>query len=178
MMGTDSGNQTLRSGYDLPIIGLTNGYFDQIHITALCCIIVTVICGIAIIYLSFRDNKEQKRTFFHWRQIERFVVYMAICDTLFGIFHGCDHLHTLITRNYPRPKEMCEFYAFGTIEFVCAQSLLVAIVAINMFVLIWFNKKINLGKYDWKLLAWMFGYPLVLSSFALSQGYLGPGGAL
>ena len=89
-----------------------------------------------------------------------------------------DHTHVFVTQDHVRPTELCQMYGFLLIECLEAQILLVNLVAINMFVLIYFNKKINFGRYDWKLLLWMFIVPTVTNIAALSADTLGPNGAL
>ena len=89
-----------------------------------------------------------------------------------------DHLHVFLTHDHPKPQELCQLYSFLLIEFVGAQVLMVNLGAINMFVLLFFNKRINFGKYDWKLLFWMFGYPFAANVVALSTDTLGPNGTL
>lgn len=164
------------NGYDLPVYGLDNGQFLIIHVPALACIFLSLICALTVLILSFKKKRIQ--TFFSWTKSERFVVYMAICDGTFNIAHSFDHLHIVISRNHVHPKQLCEFYAFMLVEFITAQNLMVNVVAINAFVLIYFNKNIDFGKYDWKLLLWILGVPFVGVVFAASLGQLGPAGAL
>ena len=166
----------LKSGYDLPLIGLDSGDFDQLHITALSCICISCISAVAVLYMSFNDHKAVG--FFQWRQISRFVAYMAFCDCSFNIIHSMDHLHIFITRDHPRPIHLCRLYAFLLIEFVGGQVLMINLVAVNMFVLIHFNKRINFGRFDWKMLLWMFGYPFVANIVAVCTDTLGPNGSL
>lgn len=164
------------NGYDLPVYGLDNGQFLIIHVPALACIFLSLFCALTVLILSFK--KKRMRTFFSWTKSERFVVYMAICDGTFNIAHSFDHLHIVISRNHVHPKQLCEFYAFMLVEFITAQNLMVNVVAINAFVLIYFNKNIDFGKYDWRLLLWILGVPFVGVVFAASLGQLGPAGAL
>ena len=176
-----SGNQSMknfRNGYDLPLLGLGSGFFDQLHITVLSCIALSSTSAIAVLYMSFKRGQHNNVGFFQWREINRFVVYMAICDLSFNIMHSMDHLHVFITREHAKPKELCQLYAFMLIEFIGGQVLMVNLVAVNMFLLIYFNKKIGLGRCDWKLLSWMFGYPFVVNIVALCTDTLGPNSSL
>ncbi|XP_062606939.1 uncharacterized protein LOC134268711 [Saccostrea cucullata] len=173
MEGNQSNIKT--NGYDLPVFGLDNGQFLIIHIPALFCIFMSLICALTVLILSFK--KRNIKSFFSWSKSERFVVYMAICDGTFNVAHSFDHLHIVISQNHVYPRELCEFYAFMLVEFITAQNLMVNIVAINAFVLIYFNKNINFGKYDWKILVWIFGVPFVGATFAASFEQLGPAGA-
>lgn len=164
------------SGYDLEVYGLEAGTFLAIHIPALVCICSSFICVIAALVLSFR-RQEGKLFFKQWSKSDRFIVYLAICDGLFNIAHFTDHLHIVITRDHVRPKELCEFYGFTLAEFITAQNLLVNVVAINVFMLIYFNKNLDFGKWDWKLLMWTFGAPFVGATVAAIFGQLGTNGS-
>lgn len=164
------------SGYDLPVYGLDNGQFFVIHVPALVCIFLSLICASTVLILSFK--KRRSKSFFSWSKSERFVVYMAICDGTFNIAHSFDHLHIVISQNHVYPRELCELYAFMLVEFITAQNLMVNVVAINAFVLIYFNRNIDFGKYDWKLLVWIFGVPFIGVTCAAFSGQLGPAGAL
>ena len=117
-------------------------------------------------------------TFFRWTKSERFVIYMAICDGLFNIAHFSDHLHILIAKKLPTPKSLCVFYGFLLGEFITAQNLMVNLVAINVFVLIFFHKKINFGRWDHRLLLYIFGAPGFALTIVGALGQLGPNGSL
>ena len=165
-----------QSGYDVPIFGLNNGEFTQIQVTALICIICSLIAALCVIIVSFKDQSQVATSFYDRRPIERFFVYLAVCDILFGSCHCMDHLHLLITRAHPTPKSLCTFYAFTVNAFILGQNLMVNAVAVNTFVLMQFKKKIHFGAYDWKLLLWVFGLPLVVSLVAATLGVFGPAG--
>ncbi|XP_057309263.1 uncharacterized protein LOC130647428 [Hydractinia symbiolongicarpus] len=162
------------NGYDLAIYGLDNGQFYAIHIPALTCIYLSLITAILVIYFSFKHQRIS--TFFTWTKSERFVVYLAICDALFNICHSMDHLHIVIKKDHVYPKALCEFYGIMLAEFITAQNLMVNVVSINAFVLIYFGKKLEFGKYDWKLSLWVFGTPFLGSMVALTTGSMGPYG--
>ena len=170
--------KTWQSGYDVPIRGLHNGEFQQIQIIAICCIFCSIISGLAVVIVSFKDQNLVKTNFYKRRPIARFFVYLAICDILFGSCHSMDHLHLLITRAHPQPQQICVFYAFMVNEFVLGQNLMVNVVAINTFVLIFFKKKLHFGSYDWKLLLWVFGAPFITSLLASNLDLFGPANQL
>lgn len=165
-----------KSGYDLPVYGLENGQFYSIHIPAITCIILSFISVVAILVASFR--LQSIKTFFSWTKSERFVVYLALCDGLFNVAHSMDHTHIVLTRNHVYPKELCEFYGFMLAEFITAQNLMVNVVALNVFVLIYFKKDLNFGAYDYRLLLYTFGLPCAGGSVAAYFGTLGPNGTL
>ena len=89
-----------------------------------------------------------------------------------------DHIYILVIRRHVKPKELCEFYGFMLVEFIGAQIFMVNIIAINAFLLIYFRKNIEFGKYDHRLLIWTFGMPLIGGAICLGFGALGPNGAL
>lgn len=164
------------TGYDLPLSGIAEDQFLEIHIPALICIILSLFSALCVLIFSFRTKNF--RTFFQWTKSERFVVYLAICDGLFNICHSMDHFHIMLTRNHVSPHSLCEFYGFMLAEFITAQNLMVNVVSINAFVLIYFRKTLEFGRYDYRLLLWMFGAPFLAAMVALSLGTLGSNGAL
>lgn len=166
----------LKSGYDLPVYGLADGSFYSIHIPALCSIISSLVSVLIVFILSFRQKN--CRTFFSWTKIERFIIYLAICDGGFNISHTGDHVQYIVTQDHVRPKELCIFYGFILTEFVTAQVLMVNIVAINAFTLMYFKKNLNFGKWDYRLLSYMFGVPFVTGTASLVMDQYGPTGSL
>jgi len=165
----------MESGYDLPVVGLGSWKFYFLHILTLCCIYISLICASAVIIASFKTYSF--RTFFSWSKSERLVVYLAICDGSFNICHSLDHLHILLSKDHVRPPALCVFYAMNVFEFVFAQTLMVNVVAINVFALIYFGKHMGFGKRDWRLLVWTFCTPLLLAIVCAATGQLGPSGA-
>lgn len=164
-----------KDGYDIPLYGIDNGTFYSIHIPAIICIVSSFTCATIAIVVSFR-RKGCKTFFKSWTKSERFVVYLAICDGLFNLAHFTDHSHILIAKAMVRPKALCEFYGFNLSVFITAQYLMVNIVAINAFMLIYFDKNVKFGRYDWRLLLWIFGAPFVGTLIAGCAGQLGPNG--
>ncbi|XP_045215012.2 uncharacterized protein LOC123565069 [Mercenaria mercenaria] len=165
-----------KSGYDLPVYGLATGSFYYIHIPALCCIFLSFCSVVTVMILSFK-RKSWKTFFTTWSKSERFIVYLAFCDGCYNVFHSVDHLHYVISKDHVRPKELCEFYGFTLAESIMGQNLMVNIVAINAFMLMYFNKNLDFGRRDWKLLAWTFGLPFVGATIAGILGQLGPNGS-
>ncbi|XP_062614359.1 uncharacterized protein LOC134276089 [Saccostrea cucullata] len=163
----------IQSSYDLPVYGLENGDFYSLHIPAITCIFLSFVSVLAVIVASF---KTRSMTFFSWTKSERLVVYLALCDGLFNISHALDHTQMIVTKNHVYPKELCTFYAFMLMEFVTAQNLMVSAVALNVFILIYFSKDLNFGKYDWRLLVYTFGIPCVGGTLAAIFDKLGPNG--
>ncbi|KAL4217515.1 hypothetical protein ACF0H5_023964 [Mactra antiquata] len=101
---------------------------------------------------------------------------MAFCDGFFNISHFLDHTHMAVTKDHVHPKALCEFYGFCLLWFIAAQMLLVNVVAINIFMLMYFDVNINFGQRDWRLLLYTFGVPFIASCVAATTGQLGPCG--
>lgn len=165
----------LHSGYDVPPYGLDNGHFYYLHISAIVCILCSLVCALISIILSFRRQTYSK-FFTKWTKSERFIIYMAVCDGLFNISHSLDHFHMAITHGHVYPSELCMFYGFNLTLFITAQMLLVNVVAINIFMLMFFNINLNFGQRDWRLLTYTFGVPFLISLLAAVTGQYGPAG--
>ena len=165
-----------QNGYDIPVYGLENGSFYYIHIPAIACIVTSFICVIIAVVLSFRQRG--CGTFYNWTKSERLVVYLAICDALYNVSHFTDHTHITIVEGMVYPKELCEFYGFNLAVAITSQILMVNVVAINAFMLIYFDKNLSFGKRDWKLQVWAYGVPFIAALVAVTNGQMGPNGTL
>lgn len=165
-----------RSGYEVPVYGIDDGSFYWLHIPALLCIMASFCCACASVVLAFRQWHRDK-FFTHWTKGQRFVVYLAICDGLFNLSHFMDHLHITLVREMVRPKELCQFYGFILTLFITSQNLIVNLIAINAFVLLYFERTINFGKRDWKFLLITYGVSFIGSIIAGTTEQYGPNGA-
>ncbi|WAR22502.1 hypothetical protein MAR_016476, partial [Mya arenaria] len=154
-----------RDGYDFPTYGIDDGLFYALHIPSL-------VCTVSAVSRRFRFF------FTSWTNSERLIVYMAICDGLYNIVHFATHAHVALVRGPVYPRAVCVFYGYGMIVFITAQSLLVNVVSINAFMLMYLNKRLTLGIFDWRLLVWVFGVPLVGTTTAAIFDQLGPTGAV
>lgn len=169
----------MEDGYSLPVYGLDDGTFYAIHVCALVCISLSLISAVMVIFLSFYENRNSDRggkSFFLWTKSDRFVVYMAVSDAMFNIFHSADHIQIIVTKDHVRPKSLCRFYGFVLVEFVFAQTLMINVVAVNAFALIRCKYNFQYGKWDWKLLSWTFGCPFVMAVCLVVTKQLGPTG--
>eukprot|EP00111_Clytia_hemisphaerica_P004024 TCONS_00011531-protein len=170
-----------RDGYDLPLYGIENTTsFYMVHIPALTCISLSLSTVVIVLFLSCRGYKDKKRTkrtsFYNWNKGERFVIYLCICDGLFNSFHLIDHVYIMVIRKHVTPPELCRFYGFMLVEFIGAQIFMVNLIAINAFLLIYFRKNIDFGKYDHRLVIWTFGMPCIGGITCLALNALGPNG--
>ena len=98
----------ITSGYDLPVYGLDDGMFYVLHIPTIACITISLLCVAVAIIVSFR--RHSGISLYSWTKCDRFVIYLAICDELFNMSHGSDHLHMTIAKSHVYPKELCYFY--------------------------------------------------------------------
>ena len=167
-------NESIRNGYDVPPVGLSTGHFDHLQISAIFFTSISSISALIVICMSYNDIRRRRTIFFRCRQIDRFVVYMAVCECLFSIEHASDHIQVFVTRDHTKPKALCQFYGFWLMEVIAAQFFMVNAVAVSMFLLIFFNKKLNFGRFDWKLLLWMLAYNALVNVIAFSTDTLGP----
>ena len=168
-----TGDRTPRNGYDLPILGLDEGFFYELHVPTIVCISISFICAFISIIISFRRHRNK---FSSWTKCDRLIVYLAICDGIFNLSHGSDHIMVVIIKDHVRPNELCELFGFVATIFCMAQNLVVGIIAINIFMMIYFRKNLNFGKHDWLLLVVTFGIPLLIAATAWILGLLGPNG--
>ncbi|WAR27560.1 hypothetical protein MAR_013264, partial [Mya arenaria] len=164
-------------GYDFPVYGLDNGLFYALHIPSLLCTAVSFVSVIITLVLLLR-TRNFRRFFTAWTKSERFIVYMALCDGIYNMFHFATHTHVSAVRGPVYPRSVCVLYAFGMVVFITAQSLLANVIAMNAFALMFLDKNLNLGKFDWRLIAWVYGVPVVGTSLAAIGNQLGPTGAV
>ncbi|KAL4217516.1 hypothetical protein ACF0H5_023965 [Mactra antiquata] len=162
-----------QDGYDIPLYGLDNGMFYFLHVPAIACILCGLTCAVTSVIISFRQSS-YKDFFTKWSKSERFVVYVALCDGLFNVVHTMDHATIAVTRDYVRPRQLCEMYGFCIIWFIAAQMLLLNVVAINIFMLMYFDININFGTRDWRLLVYTFGVPFAAACVGAAAGQFGP----
>ena len=86
-----------------------------------------------------------------------------------------DHVYMLVTENHV-PKVACSIFAFLLGEFMAAQSIVVVFTALNAVLLVIFRIKVELGRFDWKLVGIAFGLPMTLYTAAGGVGMLGSNG--
>ena len=166
---------------DLPVLWIVNGVatstFHIIHIVAISsCSISSIFSAGVIIFLFISERRSAGRSFFRWTIGERLVIYLAIFDLGQNICHSADHAYYFITHQHP-PKALCQFFSFIMMQNVLGQGLIVLFTATSALGLVIFQKKLNLGKYDWKLAVYAIGLPLIFNICGLVYNYLGTSGA-
>lgn len=166
----------MKSGYDVPPLGVSSGQFYAIHVTALVSICASLVCAISVLIYSFNHNKSKH--FVLWNKSERLIVYLAGGDTAFNVIHSSEHLQMLITKEHAHPRAFCEFHSFMTLTLCISQVFIVLFVATNIFCLMFLHKDIFLGKRDWKLLVPITTIPILIGIVSVASGKVGPSGAL
>ena len=175
-LGNRNENDTIlpiaQSGYDLEVFGLDTGKHFASRLTTLLCSFLSLASVIAILVSSFTN----KTSFSKWNKGGRFIVYLALCDGPFNFCTILDGLQTFVTKNHIYPQELCIFYAMMVIKFVFAQYILVCIIAVNVFMLLYYRKDLDFGVFDWKVIVPTFGIPFIAAIIAASLDALGPNG--
>ena len=87
-----------------------------------------------------------------------------------------DHMYMLVHQTHV-PKVACGIFAFLLGEFMSAQSAVVIFTALNAVLLVIFRIKVELGRFDWRLLVSVFGMPCIMYVAVASEGMLGSNGA-
>ena len=122
------------------------------------------------------DETTKKIALQKWNIGERFVVYLAIDDLMYGLVHLLDHGWMLAVQDNP-PEIACELVGFVFQIFMVGQWLVIFFSAICACSLVVCNKKLRLGRWDWRLLVITFGCPALLSAIKVPLGILGPSGS-
>ena len=92
------------------------------------------------------------KSFWKWNVGERLVIYLAIADFGFSSSHLIDKGY--IFRHIAMPPDpICAAVGFLYQEFFFSQMFIVLCTALGACSLIVFNKKLNFGRWDWRLLA-------------------------
>ena len=165
-----------RDGFELPVYGLHTNRFYTLHIPAVVCMAISFICAIVSLVMSFRRHHGQ--SFFSWTTCDRFIIHEAVFDGPLILPRAADHMQMLITEDHVYPKTLCHFYGFMTASTAVSQHIFVGIIAINIFAMIYFHKKLEFGKYDWVLFLTIYGLPAAGGIAAWILGSIGPNGAM
>ena len=129
---------------------------------------------IVAIVLSFNLNKQKK--FVNWRRIECFIVYEATTDMMYYVIHICYITHiTVIGQHYP-DRTYCMMYAFLFNVFGLSQTLMTVAVSVLTFSLIYYNRSLTLGTWDYMLHSVIFTVPIFIFLIVGALGQLGPNG--
>ena len=115
-------------------------------------------------------------SFWKWSFGERLVIYVALTDLGFSSFHLIDRSYYIHFVANP-PDGICSMVGFFHHEFMLAHWIIVSFTALNACSLVVFNRKLRLGRWDWKLILVAFGTPLVIGAISLRLGLFGQSGA-
>ena len=118
---------------------------------------------------------QRKQSFKKWNIGERLVIYLALADMAFEVSHIMDHAYVMYAKINPT-DQACSAFGFMLTEFVFAQWIIVLYTALSACCLIVFNKKLHLGRLDWRLITIAFGSPMIIGTVAASLGLLGQNG--
>ena len=137
---------------------------------------MSMVCAAASMVKSFKCHRGE--SFFSWSTCDRFIIYEALCDGPLILPRYADHIQVFVTKDYTRPEILCHFYGFVTTIVSTSQHYIVGIIAINIFAMMYFHKKLEFGKFDWILHLAIYGIPTAGGIVALSSGSIGPNGVL
>ena len=158
----------------LQVFGYPGFVFYLIHLTAITSLSCSIVAsGGAIIY--FFTSCQGKTV---WRRPigERLALYLALSDFMFSNVHVLDHVYMLAVVDHP-PDRFCTALGFLVQMFILVQMLVVLFTALSTCMLVLGQKKINLGAYDWRLIAYALGLPLLNGVIGVVLGLWGPSGA-
>ena len=158
----------------LEVFGYPGSTFYGIHITAIISLCLSICASVAVIIYFFLSS-QQKNV---WRRPigERLVLYLALSDLTQSISHLLDHGYMLAVNDHP-PDRFCTAFAGLLIYPITVQMMIVLFTAVNLCVLVVKEVKLNLGRYDWRLMLYALGVPAVVVGVGLAFGFWGPGGA-
>ena len=155
----------------LPVFGYPGHVFYAIHYTAITSLCISALVSIGVIIHFFLGSQVKNV----WcRPIgERLVFYLAVADLCHHIIHLLDHGYMLAAVDHP-PDTACS--VFSTMLHFCAlfQMGVVLFTAVNLCCLVVKERKLKLGKRDWRLLVCVLGVPAVLVSCGLAFEVWGP----
>ena len=158
--------------HGLAVYGLPGFRFYLIHITGLTSLSTSLTTSTSVLIYLLGCNRKPVAG----RPIgERLVIYLACFDTMYSICHIMDHSYMMAVTGHP-PDSACVYFAFNLNQFVIGQALIVIFTSVNAFVMVVKERKINLGKYDWKLISYALGIPFVVGILGVSTGHFGPTG--
>ena len=170
--GSSVGGSASPAHGGLPVFGYPGAQFWLIHITADVSIGISITASLSVLaYMAM-----QKKNFWKRPLSERLVAYIAMGDFLFSSSHAIDHTALMILRDHPDDVS-CIAMAFLLVWFFIGQSLIVVFTAVNAAVMVILQKRLNLGRYDWKLLGFALGVPLLIGILTAATRVLGPSGA-
>ena len=163
----------------MKLIELGDGWhFDLIHISGIACLSTSAICGFIVICITMLKEPKANsiKLFFKLPTGERLVFYLALISMCYSCVHLTDHCYTLYTRQLP-PNVPCAIIGFIALTFVIAYQLINAFIALNCFITTVMQKKVDMSRYDLKLLGPCFGIALLVVTVLLAMQHLGPGDA-
>ena len=160
----------------VPVLFLGHPSFYWVHISAATSCSISVMFSASVLVSFLCSARKSSRSFWRMTIGERLVFYLVVCDIGFSISHGTDHTMMMITGRHA-PEPICTIFSFLLHEFCVAQSLVVNLAAVVAVVMLVRERKVEFGKFDWCLISYAFGIPLIIGVLATVLGYFGPSGA-
>jgi len=153
--------------------GTDKGDWYSIHLAAFIPSSVSLISSLYVIYSTIDLMRKYKTI----KVGARFPMYISICDVFFHIFHGGDHLHSLITC-HTLVGTTCKFVGGTALFFINCQAMVELTLGIFIFRLVFLNYiKYDSGRYDWKVHLQSWTLPLILYFIGWGMGWYGPEGS-
>lgn len=156
---------------ELPVFGYPGPLFYVLHILAVICLSISILTSSAVLFYFLRSDVH----FFKRSIGERLVVYLAISDLLFSVSHEMDHSYMLATTDHP-PEAACRTFAFFVQGLMLAQAMIVSVTSLSTMMLVVFQKKLHLGRCDWRLLSLTIVPPIGIGIGGVVLPYLGQSG--
>ena len=168
---TMDNQKTLNGLPELPVLGLPGWNFYILHWTALISLVISLVCSLVVFYIL----KPKFPEFWKRTSGERFAMYLSLADLGHSISHFCDHAYMLIVEDHP-PDDACIIMAYFVASMFLVQAFMISFMAFNAFLLVVKERKISLGKYDWRFLFGTLILPLLLTVPLAALRWLGPSG--
>ena len=163
------GNSTegyVSDGESLELYGWPGPVFYAIHILAILCLCSSMVVGTAVLILIFRNLPAAKD---FWKQTigDRLMVYLVVIDVAGAVNHAIDHAYILFIKAHP-PDMMCRVFGMLVYEYASAQVIVITYTSISACVAVVLGKKLNTGRYDWRVLVTAVLFPLVVGIFGVA----------
>jgi len=144
-----------------------------VHLAAFIPASISLLCSCYVIYSTIALWNRYKRIGVG----ARFPMYISICDVLFHVYHGSDHLHSLVTC-HTLVGTSCEYVGGTALFFINCQAMWELSLAIFIFRCVYLDDLLyDSGRFDWKLHLQTWSLPLILYFLGWGEGWYGPEGS-
>eukprot|EP00121_Abeoforma_whisleri_P002477 Awhi_evm1s2223 len=154
--------------------GYPEGEWRSIHVAALVSLTFSFLCSTVIIILSLREVNYLKKKNAKISIVRLFPLALCISDIIIAIFHGGDHLYSLLNEHVAEDG-LCILFAVGETGGVAGSMAWVIVMTIFLYTAVCHSLP-NFGRYYWKLnttvvlviLIFMF-FPFVIDGYGNSE---------